>query len=181
VLDIRFYFVGSFIVGLLLGVFAMFHGIERQVRATRGGAAGRRFSLNLPWTAGFATVFGLAGYLLARYSTLGPAADLGLAAIIGAAGAVATLSLVAGWLIPAAKAEVVDERYVLQGCIARVIQVQAGGTRGVIAYEVNGVQQTAIAEGLDGARLASGEDVAIERVESGIAYVEPWSQVEARL
>jgi hypothetical protein len=176
VLDIRFYFVGAFIVGLLLGVFAMFHGIERQARAT-----GRRFSLNLPWIGGFATVFGLAGYLLARYSTLSSAADVGLAAIIGAAGAVATLSLVAGWAIPGAKAEVVDERYVLQGCIARVIEVQSGGTRGVIAFEVNGVRQTAIAEGLDGARLESGEDVAIERVESGVTYVEPWSQVEARL
>ena len=177
----RFVFVALFIFGLLLGVFAMFHGVERQARDVSRGAPTRRFSLNLPTIAGFATVFGLAGYLFSRYSTLSPAAVTGLAAIIGAASAIGALSLVAGWAIPGAKAEVVDERYVLQGCIARVIEVAEGGVGGVIAFDVGGVRQTAVAAGLDGVHLAFGEDVAIERVEAGVAYVEPWSQVEARL
>jgi hypothetical protein len=33
----------------------------------------------------------------------------------------------------------------------------------------------------DGAPIDAGADVAIERVEGGVAYVERWAQVEARL
>jgi hypothetical protein len=174
--SLRVAFIASFILGLLLGVFAMLHGVERSPRA-----AVRRFSLNLPTIAGFATVFGLAGFLFDRFTTLSPAVDLIAAAVIGAVSAVGALILVAGWAIPGAKAEVVDERYELQGCIARVVEVQADGVTGVIMYDIGGVHQRSTAHGLDGARLAVGTDVAIERVENGIAYVEPWAQVEARL
>jgi hypothetical protein len=174
--DLGFLFIGAFIVGLLLAVFAMLHGVERTPRST-----GRRFSLNLPAIAGFATVFGLAGFCLVRFSRLSPAVDLLLAAVIGGVSAVLALVLVAGWAIPGAKAEVVDERYELQGCIAHVIQVHADGVTGVITYDNAGVHHTATAHGLDGALLTAGIDVAIERVEDGIAYVEPWTQVEARL
>ena len=175
-LDLRVAFIACFVVGVLLGVFAMLHGVERAPRAT-----GRRFSLNLPTIAGFATVFGLAGFLLVRFTALSPAIDLVLAAVIGAVSAVLALVLVAGWAIPGAKAEVIDERYELQGCIGRVVEVEADGVTGVITYDVGGVRQTATAQGLDGARLTAGLDVAIERIENGIAYVEPWAQVEARL
>jgi hypothetical protein len=174
--SLRVVFVGVFIAGMLLGVFAMLHGIERPSRA-----AVRRFSLNSPTIAGFAIVFGLTGFLLDRFTTLSPAVDLLVAAVIGAASAVGALVLVAAWAIPGAKAEVIDERYELQGCVARVVEVHEDGVTGVITYEVGGVQQRATAHGLDGARLAVGTDVAIERVENGIAYVEPWAQVEARL
>lgn len=175
-LDLRVGFIGCFVVGVLLGVFAMLHGVERAPRATV-----RRFSLNLPTIAGFATVFGLAGFFLDRFTTLSPTVDLLLAAVIGAVSAVLALVLVAGWAIPGARAEVVDERYELQGCIARVIEVHPDGITGVIAYDVGGAHHTATAHGLDDARLTPGTDVAIERVENGIAYVEPWAQVEARL
>jgi hypothetical protein len=174
--DLGVVFIGSFIVGLLLAVFAMLNGVERTPRAT-----GRRFSLNLPAIAGFAAVFGLAGFLFVRFSALSPAIDLLLAAVIGAAGAIGALILVAGWAIPGARAEVVDERYELQGCIAHVVEVHPGGITGVITYDNAGVHHTATAHGLDGAPLTVGSDVAIERVENGIAYVEPWTQVEARL
>jgi hypothetical protein len=176
VLELRVVFIGCFVLGVLLGVFAMLHGVERAPRATV-----RRFSLNLPTIAGFATVFGLAGFFLDRFTTLSPVVDLILAALIGAVSAVLALVLVAGWAIPGARAEVVDERYELQGCIARVVEVQPDGVTGVITYDVAGVRHTATAHGLDGARLTPGTDVAIERVENDIAYVEPWAQVEARL
>ena len=173
----RYTFVAAFVVGLVLTVFAMLNGVERpEVKPGR-----RRFTLNLPTVAGFATVFGAVGYPLAVYSTLGMPAVLAIAAGVGVAGAVGALSLVAGWAIPAAKAEVVDERYVLQGCIAKVTEVFPDGSGGMIAFEADGVKQTARAAGLDGARLTLGTEVAIERVEGGVAYVEPWDQVEARL
>ena len=67
-LNLRIVFIGCFVLGVLLGVFAMLHGVERAPRATV-----RRFSLNLPTIAGFATVFGLAGFFLDRFTTLSPA------------------------------------------------------------------------------------------------------------
>jgi hypothetical protein len=173
----RYAFVGSFLIGLVLAVMAMLNGVERP--EPRSGR--RRLALNVPTVAAFAAVFGAVGYPLAVYSSLGWIAVLSIAAAAGVAGAIASLSLVAGWAIPAAKAEVVDERYVLQGCIAKVTAVAADGTGGTIAFEDGGVRQTAPAVGLDGARLELGTEVAIERVEGGIAYVEPWSQVESRL
>jgi hypothetical protein len=173
----RYAFVASFLVGLVLTVFAMLNGVERPSR--RPG--GRRFALNLPTVAAFATVFGAVGYPLIVYSSLSLPAALSIAAGAGVAGALASLSLVAGWAVRGAEAEVVDERYVLQGCIAKIIEVSADKSAGTIAFEIGGVRQTAPAVGLDGVRLELGTEVAIERVEGGVAYVEPWSQVEARL
>jgi len=170
-------FEGSFIAGLLLGVYAMLNGVEQTPRPS----GRRRFSLNLPTIAGFATAFGLAGWLLARFTVLSPATDLGLAAVVGVASAVGGIILVAGWMIPAARAEVVDARYELQGCVARVIEVRDDGRRGVIEYVDGTGRRTADAVGLDDAVLEAGSDVAIERIEGGVAYVEAWALVEARL
>lgn len=173
----RYAFVAAFLAGLILTVLAMLNGVERpELRPGR-----RRFAINVPTVAAFAAVFGATGYPLAVYSSLGWIAVVSIAAAAGVAGAIASLSLVAGWAIPSAKAEVVDERYLLQGCIAKVTEVAPDGTTGMIAFENGGVRQVSRAAGLDGARLEVGTEVAIERVEGGVAYVEPWSQVEARL
>ena len=104
-----------------------------------------------------------------------------IAGAAGIAGAVGALTIVAAWAIPAAKAEVIDARYVLQGSLARVTAVRDDGSAGTVEYTIDGTTQTVPARGLDGARLELGSDVAIERVEDGITYVEPWSRVEARL
>src|SRR5262249_11144310 len=112
----RYAFVGSFLLGLILAVFAMLNGVERP--AQRPGR--RRFALNAATGPGFAPAFGAVGYPLAVYSSLGWAAIISIAAGAGLAGVIVSLFLVAGWAIPGAKAEVIDERYVLQGCIAQV-------------------------------------------------------------
>jgi hypothetical protein len=176
-------FVGFFVLGLLLAVRAMLHGVERPARRSGGSApSAKRFVVNLPTTAGFATVFGATGYLLARYARLGPVADVVIAGLAGAAGAVGALALVAAWAIPAAKAEVVDERYVLQGALARLVAVSDQGTSGTITYQAgDGATLTSRALPLDGGQLEVGTDVVIERIEDGVAYVEPWARVEARL
>jgi hypothetical protein len=212
-------FVASFVLGLMMGVFAMLHGVERPLkpvaRAQRrrgppgrantglppagtgasparasaapipagggGMAPGYRFALNLPTAAGFATIFGMTGYLLARYSRLGPAADVAIAMAAGAAGAAGALALVAAWAIPAARSDVIDERYLLQGAFARVTAIADLGMTGTITYESEDLSHTAPAAGVDGARLEVGGDVVIDRIEDGVAYVEPWARVEARL
>jgi hypothetical protein len=183
-------FLASFVIGLLLAVRAMLHGIERPAKVARSPrapadgapvAAPPRFVINLPTTAGFATGFGVTGYLLVRYTTLSPIAEVLIALVAGAAGAAGALTLVAAWAIPAAKAEVVDERYVLQGAPARVLSIAGDGSSGTIEYQSDGATLTARAAGLDGVLLVAGTEVVIERIEDGIAYVEPWDRVEARL
>jgi len=177
--------LACFLLGLILAVRAMLVGVERPGNARRTSDASPRpsprFALNLPTIAGFATAFGLAGYLLSTYTSLGVIADLAIAAAAGAVGAVGALTLVTRWAIPAAKAEVVDERYVMQGAFARVLDVSDGGASGTVRYEAEGASHTTRAAPLDGARLEVGAEVVIERIEDGIAYVEPWSRVEARL
>lgn len=181
-------FLGAFLAGLVLGVGAMLFGVERKANAApRPGAEpptiGAR--LTVPNVAAFATLFGAMGYLLHRYTTLGTAVTLVLAAVLGVAGVAGASLVVARWALPGVVAEVVDERYLLQGTPARVTRVIGGGNGAPSAYEISyddgGRTQVLPARSLEGEPLAPGGEVVIERVEDGYAYVEAWSVVERRL
>jgi len=179
-------FLGALLLGLLLGVFSMLHGVEREGPASPGPAPDQArsepsASLKLPLIAAFASVFGLAGYLVTRYTTLPAPAQLGLAATLGALGALGAATLVLKWAIPSAREDVVDERYLLQGHPARVVEAIGAEAPGTIEYEVEGKRVVHVARGFDGAAIAAGTEVVIERVEEGVAYVEMWALVEARL
>jgi hypothetical protein len=177
-------FLGALLLGLLLGVFAMLHGVERRP-AGKGAGAGAPAEpsarLNLPTIAGFATVFGAAGYLLLRYSTLSTAVVLVVAAVIGAAGAAGAVAIVAKWAVPGAAHDVEDPRYLLQGHLARVTSAIQGTGQGEIAYVVDGVRHVSPAASLDGAPVPADTEVVIERIEDGVAHVERWAVVEERL
>lgn len=180
-------FLTLFIAGLLTGVYALFRGVERRRRGPVDGPIGKEpepsAMLSLPMAAAFATVFGLAGYLLGRFTTLGSASRVLVAAAVGAAGAMGALALVAAWAVPSARAEEVDERFLLMGQVARVTGAIGGGagSAGTIAFELDGTRHAIRALSMDGAPLETGTEVVIERVEDGIAYVEPWARVEERL
>ena len=177
-------FLAALLLGLLLGVFAMLHGVERRPAgsgASSGTDAPATARLNLPVVAGFATAFGAAGYLLLRYSTLSQGITLALATLIGAAGAAGAVALVAKWAVPGAAHDVEDPRYVLQGHLARVTAPIRGTARGEIAYVVDGVRHVTPAASLDGAPVPANTEVVIERIEDGVAHVEPWAVVEERL
>lgn len=179
-------FLGLFLVGLVLGVGAMLFGVERR-RAPASGAGvptiGAR--LTIPNVAAFAAASGAAGYLLHRYTALGNVGLFVLAAIAGILGVVGASLLVARWALPAVAAEVVDERYVLQGHparVTRVIEPPAGAPAAYeVSYEEGGKTHHLRAYSLDGTVLEPGSDVAIERIEDGCAWVEAWSVVERRL
>ena len=179
-------FLAAFLVGLMLGVHVMIHGVERvrtalPVRLSPDGrypASAARLVL-----AGFLTIFGLLGYLAHRdRDRLWPA---GLVASIagGLVGAWIGNIIVKRWAIPAAIADQPDERFVLMGHLGRVTTgIDAGaGDGGAITYEVDGTTHTARARALDGTPIATGTEVVIERIEDGVAWVEPWSQVEERI
>jgi hypothetical protein len=185
------FFVACFVVGLVLAVYVMLHGVERRSAPSavppheaHGGydpSTEPSPMLNAQNGAAFVVAFGACGYLLTRLTGLGPAAVVSIAATVGVAVAIGSASLLAAWVIPGARSEPVDERYLLQGHPARVTRPIGDDGAGEIVYEVDGKEFSVTARSWDGAAIEEGADVAIERVEHGVAYVERWAQVEARL
>jgi membrane protein implicated in regulation of membrane protease activity len=184
-------FAVCFVLGLLLAVHVMLHGVVRSAPAApvaphevTGGHDPRTEPspwLNRQNVAAFATAFGVAGYTLTRTTALGAPATVGLALLAGAAAAALSLGLLAGWALPSARREVTDDRYLLQGHPASVTRGIPADGEGEIVYEADGRTWTVRARGWDGAPIGAGTEVAIERVEDGVAYVEAWALVEARL
>jgi len=177
-------FLGLFLAGLVLAVGAMLFGVERK-RQSADGVPTIGARLTVPNIAAFAAVSGAVGYLLHRYSALGTLAVFAIAAAAGALAVVGAILLVARWALPAVAAEVVDERYLLQGHPARVTRIIADATGAPAAYEISyeegGATHVVRAHSLEGTVLTPGSEVVIERVENGAAYVEAWSVVERRL
>lgn len=190
-------FLGSLLIGLILGVIAMLVGVERRPRRARNmlGSAGLPFSresviaassaisarFHLPIVAPFATVFGAIGYLLTRYSSLGLAWRFALPLVAGAMTAIGAVILIARWAVPSARRDVPDERYLWQGLPARVVVPIDTASPGRIDVEVDGTRHAVIAVSLTGEPIEPGSDVIIERIEDGQAFVEPWAAVERRL
>jgi hypothetical protein len=184
-------FVVCFVAGLVLSVYVMLHGVERrgapstvpphEARGEYDPSTEPSAALNAQNAAAFVVAFGACGYLLTRLTSLGTGATVAIAAAAGVAFALGSASLLAAWVIPGARSEPVDERYLLQGHPASVTQPIGKDGAGEIVYEVDGRRFTVGARSWDGEPIDAGTDVAIERVEAGVAYVERWAQVEARL
>ena len=175
-------FFAALILGLLLAVRAMLLGVERhhvpfgtQVPSTPSV----RFST--PVVSAFAFTFGAAGYLLTRPGRMGLATGTLVALLIGAIAGTLAVRVVrrAAAFVPEHDPD--DPRYVLQGHVATVTAAIGPSTDGEITYVVEGARHTTPARGLDGATAEQGIEVVIERIEDGIAYVEPWVEVEKRL
>lgn len=183
-------YVACFVVGLVLGVYVMLNGVERAPRSSgrapheETGAHDPRTEppkvLNVQTASAFVAVFGGAGYLALR-AGWSSATTVVVALVAGLASAALSTALLAKWALPSARRDVVDARYLMQGHPATVTRAIPAGGVGEIAYEADGRRWTVDARGWDDAPVAAGEDVAIDRVEGGVAYVEHWAQVEARL
>ncbi len=174
-------------VGLALGAAVMWRGVERYDRRSPAtDSYGRELpsqpvTLLVPVGAATFLCFGAVGYQVLRHSTLGSLPTLGIAFAAGSIGAIAALMLVFRWAVPAAQRSPEDPRYSLQGFPGRVLVRIDAADKGEITYEANGRSVTIRARSLDGAGISAGTDIAIERLEDGVAYVELWSQVEERL
>jgi hypothetical protein len=185
-------FLACCLVGLLLAVYAMLYGVERR-RVSASPAPPHEATgsydpaiepspvFNLQVVAALVVAFGLTGYLLTRFTALGVLQRTAIAGLLAAVSAGGAVLLIARWAIPGARDEAVDERFLLQGHPARVTQAIAGEQAGEIAYVADGRRHTVAARSLDGEALTVDTDVAIERVEDGVAYVEQWARVEERL
>lgn len=183
-------FIIAFVVGLVLSVYVMLYGVERPPISSglpphqeTGGHDPRTEPpalLNPQTIAACALIFGGAGYL-ARHAGLGASAAFGIALVAGSAGAALSTAVLAKWALPSARRDVVDARYLMQGHPAVVTRAIPAGGVGEIVYEADGQQWTVAAREWEDASVGVGEEVAIDRVENGIAYVEQWAAVEARL
>jgi hypothetical protein len=185
-------YTGTFVAGLLLAVYVMLYGVERPVAAVvrpphQASTAHDPRSEPRPLgngqnLAAFLLVFGAAGYLLRRgLPGWSGGTVAALATVAGLLGFSGSALLLRAWAVPGARREVIDERYLLQGHPATVTAAIPAGGAGEIAYEADGQRWTVPARAWDDGALALGAEVAIDRVEGGVAYVEDWALVEARL
>ncbi|HUF30319.1 MAG TPA: hypothetical protein VMM77_06605 [Gemmatimonadaceae bacterium] len=169
-------FIAALILGLAIGTVAMMRGIDRHL--ARRGRVG---PINTPTASAFLTVVGAVGYPIARYSDLGAAATWAIASSSGLLAATGVFWLLAGYVVPSAARDVEDERFRLQGQLARVVRSITPGGHGMIEYEDNGVRETLAARGTSNETVAEGADVVIERIEDGVAHVELWSRIADEL
>lgn len=172
-------FLTALTAGLLLGVYAMLHGVERPAAAAPH--APPRANVSLPTVAGFAFGFGLAGYLVLRYTAAGAVGAVAAGVVAGAVVVAGTVALIARWAVPSAAADPVDERYLLQGTPARVTRALHDEDEGEVTYEADGAQYAIRARSFDGSPLEVGDEVIIDRIEDDVAYVEAWAVVEKRI
>jgi hypothetical protein len=83
--------------------------------------------------------------------------------------------------VPSAARETEDERYALQGFVGKVTRSIGDGTPGEISYQLEGAWHRVTALSLDGNPIETGTEIAIERIEDGVAWVERWSTIERQL
>lgn len=172
-------FLVAFLAGLLIAVFAMLHGVERRQSAKTAHLPPAR--VNVPLLAAFLGIAGATGYLVTRYTAMSIPARLALAFAIGITGAFGAVALVTKWALPSAARDPEDPRYLLQGHLASVTESIDGNGAGEIRFIADGVEHRHPARSLDGSHIAAPHEVVIDRVEDGVAWVEPWTQVEQRL
>jgi len=185
-------FLAVLFLGLVAGVRAMLLGTEHLPRGVQLPAPHERTSehvtdaepsalFNWASAGAFAFAFGLAGYLFTRFSTWGIPVCVIAATVAGGAAITLQSLLIARWAIPSARADHVDERYLLQGTIGRISREVPADGEGELRYTLDNVTYTLPARELVGAVLAQDVEVVMDRVEGGVAYVESWAQVEQRL
>jgi hypothetical protein len=171
----------AFIGGLLLAVRIMFFGAERRRRRSPDALPLRRSE---PAVAAFLMMFGIAGYLLTRPGRLSSPAGAAAAALLGVVWAVMVTRLAIAMARLQPEHDPDDPRFQLQGHVAVVADAIPAGGEGSIAYGelgAPGAGRLLRARSIDQQSIESGLEVCIERVEDGVAFVELWSLVEARL
>ena len=171
------YLVG-FGLGLLLGVRIMFFGAERRRGPVSDAMPLRRSE---PAAAAFLVMFGVAGYLLTRPGRLPPVPGLLAALALGVIWALVVTRLAIATARVQPEHDPDDPRYVLQGHVATVTQAIPADGEGAIVYGELADRRSLRARSIDSDGIDEGVEVCIERVEDGVAFVERWALVEARL
>lgn len=171
-------FLLAFGGGLAIAVYAMLQGVERN---RKSGVTRPAPHLNFPALAALMVVFGAVGYSLLRNSTLSSVQVALIAAGAGIAGWIGMGVLMAKWALRPTPPNAHDEAEEIQGQLAVVVSQIRANVTGSIRYERNGTSHEVPARGLDETELLPGGDVVIDHFDDGVAIVEDWASVEARL
>ncbi len=131
-------YLASLMLGLLLAVRVMIYGVERPRDEHPAGE--RSFRLSPALFVAFTIVFGIVGYALSRRANPAAWTDLLVAAGLGAIAAGISARLVRKWWSITPEHDVDDERYVLQGHLARVTKPVGAAVEGEVTFEI-GAQQ----------------------------------------
>ncbi len=165
-----------FLAGVLLSVRLMVSGVERD-RGDGEPVVRSRFAM----LAGALT---LAGFLGAVSIRLSPSVFLSSALLLGGAmtGALSARWLVARAAAPPNEDHEFDPRFALQGVPALVVRSIPVNGDGLVQLSPGSDAPSPIrARSVDGSAIARGEEVGVERIDGGVAFVEAWSVIEARL
>jgi hypothetical protein len=121
--------------------------------------------------------FGGTGYLMSRLTGVLRLGVFAIAVISGIAGAAIIFWFLARVLLPNERVLTAEDTEIT-GVLARVSSpIREGGT-GEIAYSQGGARRAAAARSDAGAPIARDVEVVVLRYERGIAYVQPWSELE---
>jgi len=125
----------------------------------------------------FLAWFGGTGFLLTEYSRLWFALGLVIATFSGLGGAAIVFGFITRVLL--AHETILDEAdYEMTGVLGTTsVAIRVGGT-GEIVYSQGGTRHTCGARSEDGAEIARGSEVVVERFEKGIAYVRRWEDMK---
>jgi hypothetical protein len=186
-MNLSAWFGVAFLLGVAGAVYFLSRGAERRSLRTRpprvdefGRESGpTSISVAVPTLAGGFITFGLIGYVSSRALGWTAPASLGAATVSAVVAGIAASRVLAGWAGYAAHHDVPDERFVLQGHVAKVVSATDG--RAAVEYIANGRTVVAPARSVGETTLHPGSEVVIDRVEEGIVYVEDWSHVEQRI
>jgi hypothetical protein len=181
-------FAALFLLGVAGTVYVIVRGVERPARNAPPpvDAFGRetdvgRVSLRAPVAAAALLALGSVGSMLVRFTTLPAWAAFAWGAAAAAVVAPVSARLIRGWAMRAAREDVPDPRYALQGHIAQVVRAATEREPASVTYTANGRRVVTSAYSLDQTPLVPGTDVVIDRLEDGVVYVEAWARVEQRL
>src|SRR5688572_8087165 len=114
--EMNYVFIGLFFIGLIAAVRVMLYGVERERPV--GDESPRTFSASPAVVASFAVVAGIVGYSATKLG-VGSPKDWLASLVAGLVAAIATSRAVAKWWKVVPEHDVDDERYVLQGSLAR--------------------------------------------------------------
>jgi len=165
-----------FLAGLLASVRVMVAGVER------GGTSGVA-EVRVRWAAlaGLLTLSGFIGSLLTALGrdVLWQASGAVAGAVVGAGSALLLVRRVAAMEVSDHE---FDPRYMMQGVPAVVVEpIPANGDGLVRLPEGSRPLASMRARSIDGAPISAGVEVGVERIDDGVAFVEAWSAIEARL
>lgn len=165
-----------FLAGLILSVRVMVAGVERQ-HASGEAVVHTRWAM-------LAGVLTLSGFLGAVSVRMGAGRGVvGAVVLLGVAlGAISARVLVARAAAMPVSDHEFDPRYALQGVPAVVVEPIPPFGDGAVQLAAGSIHVAPLrARSLDGTAIAEGVEVGVERIDDGVAVVEAWSTIEARL